>query len=95
MMLPERATFEGCGNSVEAGMQMLLERFQTGRLKIDSHLDDLFQEIARLHRKDGRIRAVDDGAVSALRYAVVMLRYASPPTGCGGGPLRRSMERLA
>jgi hypothetical protein len=75
-MLPERATFEDGGNSLEVGLQMMLERMQTDRLKIFSNLDDLFTEISRLHRKDGRVRAVDDDCVSALRYALMMLRFA-------------------
>lgn len=94
-MHPERATFEDGGNSPEVGLQLMLERFQTDRLKIFSNLEDLLTEISRLHRKDGRVRAVDDDCVSALRYALMMLRFASPPTGWGGGPLKRGLKRLA
>ncbi len=41
------------------------------------------------------MRAVDDGLVSALRYVLMMLRFASPPTGWGGGPLKTGLKRLA
>lgn len=95
MMLPERATHPDGGNGVGPGIEMMLERMLTDRLKIFSDLEDIFQEIARLHRKDGRIRAVDDDAVSALRYAMMMLRFASPPTGWGGGAIKRNLKRLA
>lgn len=92
MMLAERATHEDGGNGVGPGVEMRLERMLTDRLKIFDDLEDLSQEIARMHRKDGRVRAVDD-AVSALRYALMMLRFANLPTGWGGGQPKKNPRR--
>lgn len=81
-MLNERAQFERTpegkagGNSVEAGLALMLERMQTGRLKIFSNLRDLFEEIRMMHRKDGQVVKVDEDIVAALRYSTMMLRRA-------------------
>jgi hypothetical protein len=75
-MLAKRAEFEGGGNGVEAGVSLLLERMQTGRLKIAKQLHDLFEEIRMYHREDGKIVKLDDDLISALRYAHMMLRKA-------------------
>ena len=81
-MLPERAQFpvtsEGKpgGNSVEAGVGMMLERMQTGRLKVFSHLNDWFEEFRMYHRKEGVIVKEDDDLMSATRYGLMMLRKA-------------------
>lgn len=81
-MLPERAQFEvqpdgrAGGNSVEAGISMMLERFQTRRLRVFSHLEDWFSELRMYHRKDGIIVKQDDDIISATRYGLMMLRKA-------------------
>lgn len=75
-MLPERATFPDGSNGLEAGVTMMLERMQTGQLRIASHLTDLFEELRLYHRKDGLIVKVRDDLISALRYGLMMLRYA-------------------
>jgi len=83
-MLPDRATFapkdgekEGSGgNSVEAGIMEMLDRMQTGRLKVFSHLNDWFEEFRMYHRKDGKIVKLDDDLISATRYAMMMKRFA-------------------
>ncbi|MBI1275371.1 DNA packaging protein [bacterium] len=75
-MLPERATFEDGGDGVEAGVLEMLERMQTGRLKVFSHLADWWEEFRLYHRKDGRIVKERDDLICATRYAMMMLRFA-------------------
>ena len=75
-MLPNRATFEDGSNGVEAGVQEMLDRMQTGRLKVFAHLRDWFQEFNLYHRKDGLIVKKGDDLMSATRYAMMMRRYA-------------------
>lgn len=75
-MLPERATFEDGGSGVEAGIQEMLERMETGRFKVFDHLEDWFAEFRQYHRKDGLIVKEYDDRMSATRYAVMMKRFA-------------------
>ena len=83
-MLKDRATHppqpgepEGSGgNGVEAGLMDMLERMQTGRLKVFSNLDDWFQEFRLYHRKDGKVVKQMDDLLSATRYALMMKRKA-------------------
>jgi len=62
--------------SVEAGLSMMLDRMQTGRLKVFSHLEDWFGEFRLYHRKDGKVVKLAEDLISATRYAMMMLRYA-------------------
>lgn len=64
--------------SREAGAIELLERMNTGRFKVfNSPAGQLFlQEKRMMHRKDGKIVAINDDIESAVRYAMMMLRYA-------------------
>jgi hypothetical protein len=81
-MLSERAQFQTTtegkpgGHSVEAGIGMMLERLQTRRLRVFSHLTEWFEEFRMFHRKDGIIVKVDDDLMSATRYGLMMLRKA-------------------
>ncbi len=75
-MLPERATFHDGGNGVEAGVSEMLERMQTGRMKVAAHLVEVFDEIRLYHRENGRLVKEMDDLISAIRYAMMMLRYA-------------------
>ncbi|MBD3844258.1 terminase large subunit [Bosea sp. SSUT16] len=75
-MLPERATFEDGTNGVEAGVLDMLDRMQTGRLKVAKHLTEWFEEFRLYHRKDGKIVKERDDLLSATRYALMMLRFA-------------------
>lgn len=81
-MLPERAQFERTtegkagGNSVEAGIEMMLERMQTRRLRVFNTLTEWFEEFRQYHRKDGVIVKEDDDLMSATRYGLMMLRKA-------------------
>lgn len=80
-MLPQRATFADGSNSVEAGLNEMLERMQTGRLRIASHLAPLWDELRTYHRdEDGRLVKVRDDIISAARYAVMMKRHAKVRT---------------
>lgn len=87
-MLPERATHpprdgqdEGedtgkGGTSVEAGLMEILERMQSGRFKVFSHLEDWFGEFRLYHRDSGKIVKLDDDLLDSTRYGVMMLRHA-------------------
>lgn len=79
-LLPNRATFEDGGNGVEAGVLDMLDRMQTGRFKVFSHLTAWIEEFRLYHRKDGKIVKLNDDLLSATRYAMMMLRYAKLPT---------------
>jgi phage terminase large subunit-like protein len=90
-MLPERATFEDGKSGVEAGISEILERMQTGRLKVAAHLNDWWEEFRLYHRKDGIIVKEGDDALDAMRYGIMMLREAitkpepRKATHAGGG----------
>lgn len=83
-MLPDKATHapkdgekEGSGgNSVEAGLNDMLDRMQTGRWKVFSHLEEWFEEFRLYHRKDGKVVKEFDDIISASRYAYMMRRHA-------------------
>ncbi|MDE2098344.1 MAG: terminase family protein [Patescibacteria group bacterium] len=75
-MLPQRATFEDGSNSLEAGVTQMLERMQTGRLKVFRHLVEWVEEFNLYHRKDGLIVKMRDDLLSATRYALMMRRFA-------------------
>lgn len=64
------------GNGVEAGVIDMLDRMQSGRLKVFDHLGDWFDEFRMYHRKDGKIVKLDDDLMSATRYAIMMKRFA-------------------
>ena len=64
------------GNGVEAGVLEMLDRMQTGRWKVFSHLSDWFEEFRMYHRKDGKIVKEMDDLLSSSRYAMMMKRFA-------------------
>lgn len=76
-MIAERATFEDGSAGLEAGIAEMLDRLQSGRLKVFSHLADWFEEFRLYHRKDGLIVKANDDLLSATRYAIMMKRFAS------------------
>ena len=64
----------------------ILERMLTGRLRVFAHLTDLLEELSSLHRDrkpPHRIVAEFDDEESALRMAVMMLRYAASEAELG------------
>lgn len=76
---PPNGGAEGTGgNGVEAGVLEMLDRMQTGRLKVFSHLNDWFEEFRMYHRDAGKIVKLDDDLMSATRYANMMKRFAVP-----------------
>lgn len=79
-MLSARATFEDGSNGLEAGVMDMLDRMQTGRFKVFSHLGDWFEEFNLYHRKDGLIVKEGDDLLSATRYALMMRRFAKTAT---------------
>ncbi len=88
LMLPEKATNppqsgqeegEG-GNSREAAILSMYERFETGRIKVFRTCKNFLEERRTYHRKDGKIVDIRDDAISAVRYAHMMLRHARTET---------------
>lgn len=88
-MLPERAQFEDGSIGVEAGIMEMLDRMQTGRLKVFRHLNEWFEEFRLYHRADGKVVKEADDLMSATRYAIMMLRFAETP------PSERAAPRAA
>jgi len=77
-LLPERAQFEDGTSGVEAGLMAMLERMQTGRLKVFDHLGDWLDEFRLYHRKDGKVVKERDDLMAATRYGIMCLRFARP-----------------
>lgn len=98
-MLFEPAKFEDGTNGVEAGLQLMLDRMQTGRLKVFSHLVEWFEEFSLYHRKDGLVVKLGDDLMSATRYAIMCLRFAAfkPARLVNRGPVnaRREYDPMA
>ena len=63
--------------SVEAGVSEMWTRMQTSKFKVFRHLGDWFEEFRLYHRKDGLIVKELDDLMSATRYALMDLRYAT------------------
>ena len=76
-MLPEHATFENGSRSVEAGVQMMLQRMKQGRFKVFRTCEKWIAEKQQYSRKDGVIVGIDDDCIDASRYAMMCLRYAT------------------
>jgi phage terminase large subunit-like protein len=75
-MLWEHAQFEDKGVSVEAGLIAWLDRMKTGRFKVFRELNDFWDEFNLYHRRDGKVFAENDDLLCAVRYALMMLRFA-------------------
>jgi phage terminase large subunit-like protein len=75
-MLGTHAQFEDGSVSVEAGLMEMLQRMESGRFKVFSHLHDFFEEFRLFHRKDGRVVKEGDDILASARYALMMLRFA-------------------
>jgi len=58
-------------NSVEAGLSEMLQRFETGRLQIFKSCAETLEEMRLYHRKNGKVVALKDDLISAMRYAVL------------------------
>ena len=80
-MLNESASFpanEGGGRSVEAGISIVLNRMMEGRFKVAMHIGKFWDELRTYHRSNGKIVKEYDHVLDAVRYGVMMLRYARP-----------------
>jgi phage terminase large subunit-like protein len=79
-LLSEHAQFADGSCGVEAGLIAMLDRLQTGRLKVFAHLAPWFEEFRLYHRKDGLVVKEADDLLCATRYALMMLRHAREPS---------------
>lgn len=84
-MLPMHAQFEEADSeeeekkskvSVEAGIQEMLTRMQTGRFKVFSNLTEWFVEYRIYRREKGLIVKLMDDRLCSTRYGVMMIRFA-------------------
>ena len=91
-MLKVRATFEDGTNGLEAGVQDMLAIMQTGRLQVFSHLHEFFAEFNLYHRKDGLIVKLNEDILSAVRYGIMMKRFATVQTRKIAPKLRESVS---
>jgi hypothetical protein len=74
---PKASGDTGKGNNfIEPSIMEMLQRMETGRFKVFSHLHDWFQEFRSYHRKDGKIVPMKDDIMSATRYAVMCAQFA-------------------
>jgi phage terminase large subunit-like protein len=64
------------GFGVEAGILEMIDRMQTGRLKVFRTCPDWFEEYRMYHRKDGLIVKERDDLMSATRVGIMMKRFA-------------------
>ena len=76
-LMTEHATHEEGGFGTEAGVMDMLERMQTGRLKVFADCRLWFEEFRMYHRVKGLIHKVSDDLMSATRIAVMMRRKAT------------------
>ena len=82
-MLPMHAQFaeqpdgSSGGFSLEEGVVLMANRFANGKLKVFKGCDSFLEEYGMYHRKDGSIVKLKDDAISAARYALMMIRFAS------------------
>ena len=65
------------GQAVEPGLMEMLQRMQSGRFKVFENLNRWFEEMRMYHRIDGKLVKERDDIMSATRYAVQSIRYAS------------------
>jgi phage terminase large subunit-like protein len=72
------------GNGVEVGIVEMWQRMESGRLKVHSTCQTWLSEFRQYHRKDGVIVALKDDCLSASRYAIQSMRFASTQ------PMRRA-----
>ena len=75
-MLHEKATLPDGSNSVEASISLILQYMKKGKFKIFKTCHRLLDEKRIYHRKDGKIVKINDDFIDAMRYGVMMLRFA-------------------
>ena len=62
-------------NSVEEGIQQMIQWMESGKFRVKSSLSHLLQEYRQYHRKDGKIVPIRDDTMSALRYCFQSRRF--------------------
>lgn len=68
---------EGRGpTSLDASIVLMTQLFQMGKLKVFASVDQFWPEYRLYHAKNGKIVKLNDDLISAIRYAVMMVRYA-------------------
>ena len=75
-MLDEHATHASGGIGIEAGITEMLERMQTGRLKVFRGQEQWMEEFRYYRREEGLIVKERDDLISSTRYAIMMRRFA-------------------
>ena len=75
-MLPEHATFHSGGYHVQPGIDEMLMRMETKKLRVASHLSDWWAEFQTYHRKNGKIVKERDDLMDATRALLMSLRFA-------------------
>ena len=78
-LLADNAKNPGGGIGIEAGVMMMLERMQTGRLKFFRTCPQILDETRFYHRLEGKIVPKYDDLLSACRYGIMMLRFSKAP----------------
>ena len=77
-MMFEHAQFEDGSTSVEAGVMQMLDRMRGGRWKVFKGDNDAWLDEVRTYHRDAKtgfiVKEADD-AISASRYAMMMLRH--------------------
>lgn len=68
----------GGGNSVEPGVSMILSLMMEGRFKASLIHGKFWDEIRTYHRVNGVIRKEEDHVMDAIRYGIMMARFARP-----------------
>lgn len=77
-MLPESASFDDDKrNSVQAGLDNILDRMTMGKFKVFRHHNDWFDEMEQYHRQEGKVMKEYDDLMDATRYAIMDLRFAT------------------
>ena len=76
-LMAERATWPDGTNGVEAGLMEMLTRMEEGRWKVFEDCNYWIEERRMYHREKGRVVKLKDDVISASRYALMMLRFAT------------------
>lgn len=75
-MLPLHAQFPDGSYNVEPGISLVWSMLSSGQLRVFSNLFEIRDELMTYHRKDGDIVKENDDLLDAIRYGVMMLRFA-------------------
>lgn len=94
-MLQSHAVWEDGSLSVWAGVDEIINRATTGRLKVFGHLSEFFEEWRNYHMDDHKIVPIDDDLISALRYLIMMLKYAKTVQNSGSWRKKGSQLKVA